>query len=50
MGPILYGVVIDLTGKASLGILSIILLFIMGGVLLLCGRKHFARVGAKQAE
>ena len=50
LGPILYGVVQDLTGKASLGILSIILLFIAGGVLLLCGRKHFAAVSAGKAE
>lgn len=41
IGPALYALVYSLTGRASLGILSIILLFFAGVIALLCGRKHF---------
>jgi UMF1 family MFS transporter len=40
IGPALYSLVYTLTNRASLGILSIILLFLCGGVALLIGRKH----------
>ncbi len=41
IGPALYALVFGLTGKASFGILSIIVLFLLGLIFLLCGRKHF---------
>ena len=40
IGPALYSLGYTLTNRASLGILSIILLFLCGGVALLIGRKH----------
>ncbi len=48
MGPALYSLVYDLTGKASLGILSLILLFILGGVFLVIGKPYFKN--AEHAE
>ena len=48
IGPALYALVFRLTGKASFGILSIILLFLLGLVFLTVGKKHF--VGAEQEE
>ena len=40
MGPLLYSVISSLTGRSSLAILSIILLFVIGGGILLGGRKE----------
>lgn len=48
IGPALYALVFGFTGKASLGILSLILLFAAGCVFLLVGRPHFA--AAQHAE
>ncbi len=42
IGPALYELFYGLTGKPSFGILSLILLFIVGFVFLTAGRKHFA--------
>lgn len=41
IGPALYALVLSISGRASFGILSVILLFFAGGIALLCGRKHF---------
>jgi len=41
IGPALYELFYGLTGKASFGILSVILLFILGFVFLTVGKKHF---------
>ncbi len=41
IGPALYELFYGLTGKACFGILSIILLFILGFLFLSVGRKHF---------
>ncbi|MBE6754502.1 MAG: MFS transporter [Ruminococcaceae bacterium] len=41
IGPALYSLVFNLTGRASYGILSVILLFAAGAIALLCGRKYF---------
>jgi UMF1 family MFS transporter len=41
LGPFLYAVTKDITGRSSLSILSLILLFAVGLVLLMAGRKHF---------
>ena len=41
IGPALYELFYGLTGKACYGILSIILLFILGFLFLTVGRKHF---------
>ena len=41
IGPALYELFYGLTGKACFGILSIILLFILGFIFLTAGRKHF---------
>ena len=41
IGPALYSLVFTLTNRSSLGILSVILLFIAGIVMLIAGRKHF---------
>ena len=43
IGPALYALVLGLTGKPSFGILSVILLFIGGGVMLLIGRPYFKK-------
>lgn len=43
IGPALYSLVYALTDRSSLGILSIILLFLAGGVTLIIGRHHFRR-------
>lgn len=43
IGPALYGFVKALTGSAALGILGLMLLFALGGIMLLLGRKHFVR-------
>jgi len=40
IGPAMYSLVYSLTGRASLGILSIILLFFAGAITLLIGRKY----------
>ena len=49
IGPALYSLVYTLTSRASLGILSIILLFLCGGVALLVGRKHVFAPHAMEA-
>lgn len=41
IGPALYALFYGLTNKASIGILSIILLFFAGALILFLGRKHF---------
>lgn len=43
IGPALYSLVYSLTDRSSLGILSVILLFLAGGITLITGRKHFKR-------
>ncbi len=42
VGPALYAVFADMTGRSSTGILSLILLFAIGWVILFVGRKQFA--------
>lgn len=42
IGPALYSLVYTLTNRPSFSILSVILLFLAGGIALVCGRKHFA--------
>lgn len=44
IGPALYELVYGLTQKASFGILSLILLFVLGGVFLLIGKPYFKAV------
>ena len=39
MGPLLYSVISSITGRSSFAILSIILLFVIGGGVLLAGRR-----------
>ena len=48
IGPALYSLVYSLTNRPSLGILSIILLFLAGGVALACGRRHLAPARADE--
>ena len=43
IGPLLYAMFYFLTGRASIGILSLLLLFASGGLLLLFGRKQLAK-------
>ncbi len=51
IGPALYALVFSLTGKASFGILSLIVLFVLGGVFLLIGRPYFRQAAlAKRSE
>ena len=40
IGPMLYSLFYMVTGRASIGIISLLVLFGVGGVLLLAGRKH----------
>lgn len=49
IGPALYSFVFGLTGRASFGILSIILLFLAGAITLLIGRKYFKTIPAAEA-
>ena len=44
IGPALYSLFYGPTGKSSVGILSIILLFILGGVFLMIGKPYFKQV------
>lgn len=48
IGPALYALVYSLSGKASYGILSVILLFILGLVFLTVGKPYFAAAGEKR--
>ncbi len=48
IGPALYQLTYALTGKACFGILSLILLFVLGLILLLAGRPHFRRAESKR--
>ena len=48
IGPALYAVVYSLSGKACYGILSVILLFILGLVFLTVGKPYFAAVDNKR--
>ena len=41
VGPLLVALFTDWTGRSSIGILSILILFALGGALLFAGRKHF---------
>ncbi len=49
IGPAMYALVYRLTGRASLGILSIILLFFAGAITLLIGRKYMKQPAQEQA-
>jgi len=46
IGPALYAFVFSSTGKASFGILSVIILFLFGGLALLIGKKYFKDIPA----
>ncbi len=47
MGPALYALVKGWTGRSSYGILSLMLLFLVGALMLFLGRKHF-RIAEQQ--
>ncbi|MBR0319584.1 MAG: MFS transporter [Clostridia bacterium] len=42
IGPVLYSFVGGLTGRSSLGVLGLIILFLIGLVILISGRKHLS--------
>jgi len=42
VGPLLVAMFTQLTGRDSIGVLSLMILFFCGGVILLTGKKHFA--------
>ena len=44
IGPALYSLFYGITGKSSIGILSIILLFIVGGIFLIVGKPYFKQI------
>ena len=46
IGPALYAFLSNLTGRPSMGILSLMFLFVIGAVILVAGKKHFAAVEA----
>lgn len=48
IGPALYSLVYSLTDRSSLGILSVLVLFLAGGIILFAGRKHFVFVEEKE--
>lgn len=50
VGPFLYALAFNLTGKPSFGILSLIVLFLLGGVFLLIGRPHFRAAERERME
>ncbi len=49
-GPALYAFTYNITGKPSFGILSLIILFLLGLIFLLLGKPHFKAVGSRSAE
>ena len=50
IGPLLYAMFYFLTDRASIGILSLLLLFASGGLLLLFGRKELAKTEVEMRE
>lgn len=50
MGPALYAMIANLTGHSSYGILSLMVLFLVGLVVLYVGRKHLARAEHRGSE
>lgn len=50
IGPALYSLVYGISGKASFGILSLILLFVLGGTFLIVGKPHFAAAQHEEIE
>ena len=50
IGPLLYAGFYMLTDRASIGILSLILLFAAGGILLVAGRKHLEKTEREVRE
>ena len=50
IGPALYALVYGITGKACFGILSLIVLFVLGGVFLLLGRPYFKAAQHEEIE
>ena len=49
IGPALYELFYGITGKACFGILSIILLFVLGFLFLTVGKKHFLAAEHEEA-
>lgn len=47
MGPSLYAFIKTISGRSSYGILSLMLLFAIGGGVLLCGRKYFRELESR---
>ena len=50
MGPALYAMIANLTGHSSYGILSLMVLFLVGLVVLYVGRRHLARAEHRGSE
>ena len=50
IGPLLYAMFYFLTDRASIGILSLLLLFASGGLLLILGRKELAKTEVEMRE
>lgn len=50
IGPALYSLVYGISGKASFGILSLILLFVLGGTFLIVGKPHFTAAQHEEIE
>lgn len=50
IGPLLYAMFYMLTDRASIGILSLLLLFASGGLLLILGRKELAKTEVEMRE
>ena len=50
MGPALYAILSRITGNSAYGILGIMLLFLIGGVTILVGRKNLRKVEAHAAS
>ncbi len=44
IGPALYGLIKTVSGRSSFGILSLMLLFAIGGIILIIGRRHFSEL------
>ena len=50
IGPLLYAMFYMLTDRASIGILSLLILFAAGGLLLIFGRKELAKTETEMRE
>jgi UMF1 family MFS transporter len=50
LGPFLYALISGWTGRSSFGVLALILLFLIGLVIMVAGKKHFEALDTRPEE